>query len=524
MKTSIITLSLCLLFTICKAQNSNPVSERTPVFDGYGRPISYGVSQLRSKIVLLLEADKQTKSIRPFNQIPNDPLGNVVFLDGTKEVKLTTRVKVDSLKFYRYSVIENDTNVLVSDGELTIASAAPMGYLTMQLRLPEVTDKKLTIKIHRLPEADKVTTLIIYNKPFERIKILERQLISEDLGSKSPRKLLPFGENDNIYLDKNTKGIILSVKKTDLDFAYAVYVLQHVDRKRQSVKFTYVPNSNWNYNTSSGNPLIFIDKTHFTDLGDYEIKIIPDPNISGFRKDLDNTAHVINSRGQMIFRVSSTPGTFSIREMAIIAALILMAITCVASVIITFNKRKNRKKVVQAELITETIKGELDQIRSQLNPHFVYNSLSGIQNLMNQNETEKANAYLNKFARLTRNILDDQELISIQEEQNLLSDYLAMESLRFKFTYEINIIGDTNFPNTEIPSMLLQPFVENAVKHNMATLQDKGELLVELKADQNNVVLSVKDNGKGFDTQELHEGLGLKLCKKRIDLLNQLYE
>lgn len=143
---------------------------------------------------------------------------------------------------------------------------------------------------------------------------------------------------------------------------------------------------------------------------------------------------------------------------------------------------------------------------------------------MNQNETEKANSYLNKFARLTRNILNDQELISIQDERNLLDDYLSMESLRFKFSYNINIIGEANFPNAEIPAMLLQPFVENAVKHNMATLQNQGKLLIELKADQKNVILSVGDNGKGFDTQKTYDGLGLKLCRKRIDLLNQLYK
>ena len=521
MKTILTALLLCLAFAICKGQTTPPISERHPVLDGNGNPINYDVSPPRSNIILLLKADTLTRSIRPLNQIPNDPMGSIVFLEGAKQVQVTTRIKADSLRYYRYSIIENDTTVILRDGQLVAAVGGSPGIYIMDLMIPEVTGKKVTVKIHRLPETDKVTTLIIYNKPLERVKILEKYLISDDPSNKNQRNAKSLGDNANIYIDRNTKGITLSLRKTDLDFAYAVYVLHHIDRK---TKFTFVQNSDWDYKTRSGNSSIFIDRMHFRELGDYEIKIIPDPRIAGIGEVLDNTAHIINSRGQMLFRVVSIPGAFSIREMGIIAMLILMAVICIALLIIERNKKKGRKKIMQAHFKTEATKSELDQIRSQLNPHFVYNSLSGIQNLMNQNETEKANSYLSKFARLTRNILNDQELISIQDERNLLDDYLSMESLRFKFSYEINIIGDANFPNTEIPAMLLQPFVENAVKHNMATLQDKGKLLIELKAIQKNVILSVNDNGRGFDIKKTYDGMGLKLCRKRIDLLNELYK
>lgn len=523
MKTLFTTLLFCLVFVISKSQEAYPISEKSPVVDGNGNLISYGVTQLRSKITLLLKADKHTKSIRPFNQIPYDPLGSIVFLEGTKQVEVTTRIKEDSLKYYRYSIIENDTNVILRDGQLNTMVGGYPGALIMNLRIPEVTDKKITIKIYRLPESDKVTTLIIYNKPFDRIKILEKHLISNDSGSKNKhRKVVPLGIYPKIYVDEKTNGIALSVQKTDLDFAYQVYVFNTVDNK--NLKYRHVPNERWDYNTRDGNPIIFIDKSYFSELGTYEIKIIPDRNLSGFRNGLQPSfLNIVSNKSQVYFQVVSIPGVFSIREMGIIAMLILMATICVALLIIERNKKKARKKVMQAHFQTESAKGELDQVRAQLNPHFVYNSLSGIQNLMNQNETEKANSYLNKFARLTRNILNDQELISIRDERNLLEDYLSMESLRFKFSYEINISGEDNFPNAEIPAMLLQPFVENAVKHNMATLQDKGKLLIELKADQKNVILSVQDNGQGFDPQKTYGGLGLKLCRKRIELLNQLY-
>lgn len=529
MKTLFIIFLSSLISVVVKGQDRTyPLSDPPTASDANGNLTSFGVSQLRSKITLFLKADKQTKSIRPFNQIPNDPLGSIVFLEGAKQVEVTTRLKKDSLEYYRYSIIENDTNVIINNGVLRKidfvwpdGSDLP-GHLTMNFQIPEVTDKKITVKIYRLPEADRITTLVIYNKPFERIKILTKHLISDDRTSKTKhRKVTDLGEYPKIFVDEKTNGIALSIKKTDLDFAYQVYVFNKVEKTK--LQYRYVPN-NWDYNTLDGNPIIFIDKSYFSELGDYEIKIIPDPILLGHRYTLESSAHIINSKGQMSFNVASVPGVFSIREMGIIAMIILMAAICIALLIIERNKKKTRKKVMQAQSKTEAAKGELDQIRSQLNPHFVYNSLSGIQNLMNQNETEKANSYLNKFARLTRNILNDEELISIQDERNLLDDYLSMERLRFKFSYEMNISGDSNFPNTEIPSMLLQPFVENAIKHNMATLQDKGKLLIELKSEQKNVILSVNDNGYGFEPQKTYDGLGLKLCRKRIELLNQLYK
>lgn len=80
---------------------------------------------------------------------------------------------------------------------------------------------------------------------------------------------------------------------------------------------------------------------------------------------------------------------------------------------------------------------KLNSIRSQLNPHFLFNALAGIQNLMNKNEIDNANKYLSKFARLTRNVLDDKELASLSQEKTLLNDYLQMEQFRFGFKYEL---------------------------------------------------------------------------------------
>lgn len=176
------------------------------------------------------------------------------------------------------------------------------------------------------------------------------------------------------------------------------------------------------------------------------------------------------------------------------------------------------------QLERNSLQSRLDTIRAQLNPHFVFNALSSIQNLMNKNEVEMANSYLNRFARLTRQVLNDSSLISIKDEMALLDDYLSMEQLRFPFTYEIHADSSNNFLNIEIPAMLLQPFVENAVKHSMSQLQGEGKISISFIKENSQLILMINDNGRGFDIAENYEGWGLKLSKKRIALLNDRYK
>ena len=188
------------------------------------------------------------------------------------------------------------------------------------------------------------------------------------------------------------------------------------------------------------------------------------------------------------------------------------------------NRQKRKFQIQQFETTEARLK--LQSIRSQLNPHFIFNALSGIQNLMNKKETEKANQYLGTFSRLTRNVLDDshKEMISIDNEIKLLDDYLKMEQLRFGFQYTIRADDTLEIHNVEIPSMLLQPFAENAVKHGIAHLKGNGLVKIEFKKSANDLVLSVSDNGSGFDANDSYSGMGLQLSKNRVSLLNTIYK
>lgn len=203
--------------------------------------------------------------------------------------------------------------------------------------------------------------------------------------------------------------------------------------------------------------------------------------------------------------------------------LIVLSLILVGGLIFLLYRARQKNILMKEEQEKQIAALKLQSVRAQLNPHFIFNALAGIQNLVNKNATEDANRYLTRFARLTRNVLDDgdKEFISIEQELSLLDDYLKMEQTRFNFKFRIDI--DDVDQHTDIPAMLLQPFVENAVKHAISSLKEAGLITINIMKQKNNLVLVVQDNGKGFNPQKAI-GVGIKLCRDRIALLNSIYK
>lgn len=186
----------------------------------------------------------------------------------------------------------------------------------------------------------------------------------------------------------------------------------------------------------------------------------------------------------------------------------------------------NRRKLKKAQIAKAQASQKLNSVRAQLNPHFMFNALTSIQNLMHKNDQEAANKYLAKFATLTRNVLNTSEnqLIPLDEELKMLEDYLQMEQLRFDFNYCINVDDSINSSNVEVPAMLLQPLVENGIKHGISAKGNIGKIEITIDKKQQDLIMIVEDNGKGFDVKSISErtGYGIKLSEERISLLNEI--
>jgi two-component sensor histidine kinase len=166
---------------------------------------------------------------------------------------------------------------------------------------------------------------------------------------------------------------------------------------------------------------------------------------------------------------------------------------------------------------------EIKAIRSQMNPHFLFNALNSIQSLINNNQYKEANFYLEKFSLLMRRVLNNSEkiFITLSDEMEAVGLYAELEKLRFNFSFNIHIEENVNADLIEIPGMIIQPLVENAIVHGLAQRGTIGKLEIHIRKEQSYLNITVKDNGRGLSTKaETHNGFGLKLVKERLNLLN----
>lgn len=203
-----------------------------------------------------------------------------------------------------------------------------------------------------------------------------------------------------------------------------------------------------------------------------------------------------------------------------------------------FNRYKINQIKERAKLKTQFNKDiaalEMKALRAQMNPHFIFNSLNSIQNYILKNDADKASQYLTKFSRLIRLILDhsNQNFITLSSEIQLLKLYIEMEDMRFEHHFESEIFVDENLDTetTLIPSMLIQPSVENAIWHGLLHKEDKGILKLNFKKTAENLLeVTIQDNGIGRKkADELRsknslkkKSYGTQITKNRIETLNK---
>lgn len=176
---------------------------------------------------------------------------------------------------------------------------------------------------------------------------------------------------------------------------------------------------------------------------------------------------------------------------------------------------------------------EMQALRAQMNPHFIFNALTAIQNYFIQHKTEEANAYMARFARLIRQLLENSRnnFTPLDEELDLLTNYMELEEMRFedKFEFRIQIQADIVTAQFQLPSMLLQPLLENSVNHGMRALKNKGLIELIIEKTDTHLLCIVQDNGLGIHHSEeqnaknkMHKSRGMELLNSRINTLNKM--
>ena len=194
-------------------------------------------------------------------------------------------------------------------------------------------------------------------------------------------------------------------------------------------------------------------------------------------------------------------------------------------------KQKADADKKEAEFRATVADVELKALRAQMNPHFIFNSLNSIGDYILKNDSQAASDYLGKFARLMRMTLEnsDKKEITLMEDITLLRTYLGIEQKRFdhSFEFKIEVADDLDIDEVLIPPMLLQPFVENSIIHGLATKEKGGKIDINFKAQNNELVCTVEDNGVGRKASKKSMRLngknskGIAITQNRIDVLNR---
>jgi len=189
--------------------------------------------------------------------------------------------------------------------------------------------------------------------------------------------------------------------------------------------------------------------------------------------------------------------------------------------------RQNRIKAQQKAIVLEQ-----RLLRSQMNPHFIFNSLIAIQSYIYKNEPLQAGDFLSKFAELIRFTLDHSrvEFLPLSDELKMLNAYLDMQVLRFdnKFEYTLNVESDLNSESLEIPPMFAQPFVENAIEHGLRHKQEKGHLVITYVLKNNRCIeITIEDDGVGYakakeiGKKKKYRSLAMEITKERLSMLRK---
>ncbi len=223
--------------------------------------------------------------------------------------------------------------------------------------------------------------------------------------------------------------------------------------------------------------------------------------------------------------------------LAIIAFLLLLSATLLYFRF-TAKKRANVKLrdknqlISQQKQVIEEMNLELEKrmLRAQMNPHFIFNSLSSIHHLISSNDRNNALHYLGKFSKLLRNVLESSININLalKDEIELLKIYLELESLRFdnSFVYTINIDENLDIHEHEVPMLLVQPYLENAIMHGLMPKEGKKELSIAFNDKTEYVECTIEDNGVGIETDPPEKtskkpSRGMSITASRVNALKK---
>jgi tetratricopeptide (TPR) repeat protein len=217
---------------------------------------------------------------------------------------------------------------------------------------------------------------------------------------------------------------------------------------------------------------------------------------------------------------------------AFVFIVFMLSLLLLRNILLKRRNEKLKNENIHRELNHKSMEMEMQSLRAQMNPHFIFNCLNSINRFIMKNESQAASDYLTQFSRLIRLVLNNSKKswIPLEDEVDMLRLYLDMEKLRFKdaFNYLLVFEEDLDSSAVSIPPLLLQPFVENAVWHGLMHKKGNGLVTISFKVEKNILYCTIVDNGvgraaaaaAGSKSSQNHKSLGIRITRERLALIN----
>ena len=226
---------------------------------------------------------------------------------------------------------------------------------------------------------------------------------------------------------------------------------------------------------------------------------------------------------KIVLRVKEKPLVIPWGMIAVISVLMMIA---GATGFYLWEKR-NKEKLAALKRKNNDIEARLALLSGQLNPHFLFNSLHAIQGTINSGDPGRANTYIGNVANFMRDVMDNgrKEFVSLEEELKIEEEYLKLEQERMAFSYAIIVAPDLEPSLIDFPPLLLQPILENSIRHAFGADLAEPEIIIKISSDHASLYIEVSDNGNtSWDVAALRNGHGLSITKKRMAVYNEKLE
>lgn len=408
----------------------------------------------------------------------------------------------------------------------------------------------------------------IYQLPKSEYLIIENSFIVKDtLWLATNEGILNYIKQDNLYnlsakydrndgLPSNNINDIAIVDNSILiSTNNGVAILPKNHKKTSQFSNIYFENVNYNNSTityknkiqkyTSNNSINFkissIDFSEKNSTLEYQYKLEPIQNDWISTKSQNLTFGELDpNKYKLVIKHDTSIQNFAFQitplwYQRLISRIIIITLSILLLILLLLKIRNKElaKKTTKLNTQKQLAEYELHALRSQMNPHFVFNSLNAIQYYITKNDIELSEKYLVKFSQLIRKFFDfsRNKFISLEQEISLLKNYVEIEKMRFgsSFNFQFNVDKNLNLTEHKIPSMLLQPIVENAVNHGLFHNEGKGLIKIDFLKENDLLIVQISDNGVGLkkakeikeNSIKTHISKSTSILRNRINLLNK---